>query len=54
MAWKLLGITPADALPATVAMNTLALMAGADWLRVHDVPEAVQTVKIVQALKENK
>ena len=54
MAWKLLGITPADALPATVAMNTLALMGGADWLRVHDVPEAVQTVKIVQALKENK
>ena len=54
MAWKLLGITPADALPATVAMNTLALMASADWLRVHDIPEAVQTVKIVQALKENK
>ena len=54
MAWKLLGITPADALPATVAMNTLALMAGADWLRVHDVPEAVQVVKIVQALNDNK
>lgn len=54
MAWKLLGITPADALPATVTMNTLALMAGADWLRVHDVLEAVQTVKIVQAMNDNK
>ena len=50
MAWKLLGITPADALPATIAMNTVALMNGADWLRVHDVREAVHTIKIVQAL----
>ena len=50
MAWKLLGITPADALPATIAMNTVALLNGADWLRVHDVQEAVHTIKIVQAL----
>ena len=54
MAWKLLGITPADALPATVAMNTVALMQGADWLRVHDVAEAVHTVRIMQALDNNK
>ena len=54
MAWKLLGITPADALPATVAMNTVALMHGADWLRVHDVGEALHTVKIFGALEENK
>lgn len=53
MAWKLLGITPADALPATVAMNTVALLNDADWIRVHDVKEAVQTVRIMQALKEN-
>ena len=50
MAWKLLCITPADALPATIAMNTVALLNGADWLRVHDVREAVHTIKIVQAL----
>ena len=50
MAWKLLCITPADALPATIAMNTVALMNGADWIRVHDVQEAVHTIKIVQAL----
>ena len=54
MAWKLLGITPADALPATIAMNTVALMNGADWLRVHDVAEAAHTVKIVQALIDYK
>lgn len=54
MAWKLLEITPEEALPATVSMNTIALLNGADWIRVHDVREAVQTVRIVQALKENK
>ena len=54
MAWKLLKITPDEALPATIAMNTVALLNGADWLRVHDVQEAVQTVKIVQALEANK
>ena len=54
MAWKLLGITPADALPATIAMNTVALMNGADWIRVHDVAEAAHTVKIIQALSDYK
>jgi len=54
MAWKLLGITPDEALPATIAMNTIALMNGADWLRVHDVTEAAHTVKIVQALIDYK
>ena len=53
MAWKLLKITPDEALPATIVMNTVALMNGADWLRVHDVLEAVQTVKVVQALNDN-
>ena len=53
MAWKLLEITPDEALPATVSMNTIALLNGADWIRVHDVGEAVQTVRIVQALKAN-
>lgn len=50
MAWKLLKITPDEALPATIAMNTVALLNGADWLRVHDVQEAVHTVKIIQTL----
>ena len=54
MAWKLLGITPDEALPATVVMNTIAIGQSADWLRVHDVKEAVQTVRIMQALKDNR
>ena len=54
MAWKLLGITPGEALPATVSMNTAALLEGADWLRVHDVIEAVHAVKIVQMLNDNR
>jgi len=54
MAWKLLKITPEEALPATVVMNTIAVEQCADWLRVHDVQEAVQTVKIVQVLEANR
>ncbi|MBR4841930.1 MAG: dihydropteroate synthase [Bacteroidaceae bacterium] len=53
MAWKLLGITPEEALPATIVMNTVALIESADWLRVHDVKEAVQTVRIMNAVKVN-
>lgn len=54
MAYKLLGITPQEALNATAVMNTVALMNGADWLRVHDVLEAVQAVKIINEVTENK
>lgn len=50
MAWKLLGITPDDCLAATVAMNMAALERGADWLRVHDVTEAVHTAGVHAAL----
>lgn len=54
MAWKLLKITPEDALPATVAMNAVAIEQGADWIRVHDVEEASHTVRIMQALRDYK
>ncbi len=54
MATKLLEITASDALEATTALNTIALSAGAAWLRVHDVTAAVQTVRIMNAVnKEN-
>lgn len=46
MIYKPLGITPADALPGTTALNILALERGASILRVHDVAEAVQAVKV--------
>lgn len=54
MAWKLLEITPEDALPATIVMNTVAIEQGADWIRVHDVVEASHTVRIMQALSDYK
>lgn len=50
MIYKTLGITAEDALNGTTAANTIALMKGASILRVHDVKEAVQAVKIVSAL----
>lgn len=50
MIYKPLGITPADALPGTTALNIAALLKGAAILRVHDVAEAVQTVKIFNLL----
>ena len=51
MIYKLLGTTPEEALNGTTALNTLALLKGANILRVHDVREAVETTKIVQKMK---
>ena len=42
--------SPADSLPATLALNTAALLKGASIIRVHDVPEAVQTAKAIEKL----
>ena len=47
MVYKPLGLTPDAALTGTVAVNTLALLNGASLLRVHDVAEAVQTIRLV-------
>ena len=52
MIYKLLGGTPQDALNGTTVLDTVALMKGANILRVHDVREAVETVKIVEAMKK--
>jgi len=52
MIWKTLGITPDEALNGTSVLNTTALLNGADILRVHDVKEAVQAVKLVEKLKK--
>jgi dihydropteroate synthase len=48
MIYKPLGITPDEALPATQAIHWEALRQGATLLRVHDVAEAVQTVKLYE------
>lgn len=47
MIYKLLDITPAESLNGTTALNVLALLGGANILRVHDVKQAVEAVKIV-------
>ena len=51
MIWKALEISPETALNGTTVVNTLALMGGADILRVHDVKEAVEVVKIFCEIK---
>jgi dihydropteroate synthase len=51
MIWKLLSIKPEEALNGTSVVNTMALLGGADILRVHDVKEAVEAIKIFKALK---
>lgn len=50
MIYKLLGNTPQEALNGTTVLNTIALAKGAKILRVHDVKEAVETIKIVSQL----
>lgn len=50
MIYKLLGITAEDALNGTTVLNTAALMQGASILRVHDVKEAAQAVKITSLI----
>ncbi len=50
MIYNKLGFTANEALNGTTALNTIALMKGASILRVHDVREAVECVKIVKSL----
>jgi dihydropteroate synthase len=51
MIYKILESKPEQALAGTITANTLALLNGANILRVHDVKEAVDAVKIVKAYK---
>ncbi|MBQ2573709.1 MAG: dihydropteroate synthase, partial [Bacteroidales bacterium] len=51
MLWKYLDITIENALNGTTVLNTIALQKGADILRVHDVKEAVEVVKICEKLR---
>jgi len=53
MVYKLLETTPDEALNGTISLHTIALLKGANILRVHDVKEARQAVKIVGKLEEN-
>lgn len=53
MIYRLLDINPQEALNGTTVLDTICLLKGADILRVHDVKEAVETVRIVQAMRNN-
>lgn len=51
---KVLGIKAAEALNGTTVVNTIALLNGANILRVHDVKEAMEAVKLVQELNKKR
>jgi len=52
MIWKTLDITADEALNGTSVLNAIALTNGADILRVHDVKEAVETIRLIMKLRE--
>ncbi|MCK0130609.1 dihydropteroate synthase [Flavobacteriaceae bacterium F08102] len=54
MLYKPLNVSPAEALNATTAAHTIALLKGSQILRVHDVKEAIETIQIVQLTKNAK
>jgi dihydropteroate synthase len=54
MIFRRLDFTPAESLNGTSVLNTISLMKGASILRVHDVKEAVECVKIWEGVKEGK
>ena len=51
MLYKPLGLSPKEVLNATTSANTIALLNGANILRVHDVKEAFETISLLQNLK---
>ena len=51
--YKTLGINVEEALNGTTVLNTIALVNGASVLRVHDVKEAVEAVKLFEAYEGN-
>ena len=53
MIYKILGITPEESLSATQVVHWEALRQGATLLRVHDVKEAVETIKLYEKFSEN-
>lgn len=54
MIYKLLGTTPEEALNGTTVLNTLALMKGANILRVHDVKAAKEAITLVEKMKSSQ
>ena len=53
MIYKLLGISPKDALNGSTCLNSISLNNGANIIRVHDVKEAKEVVNLISFMKEN-
>ncbi|MBA3648100.1 MAG: dihydropteroate synthase [Chitinophagales bacterium] len=53
MICKVLKVDPPKALPGTIVLNTIALLHGATILRVHDVREAKETIKLIEAMNND-
>lgn len=54
MIYKLLGVTAEESLTGTVVLNTVALTKGASILRVHDVREAVEAVRLFERVNSKE
>jgi len=53
MIYNLLGINPEESLNGTTVLNTFAIQNGADILRVHDVKEAIEAIKIIEEINKH-
>ena len=53
MIYKTLNIKPDKALNGSIVLQTISLIKGANILRVHDVKEAVECIKLIEELKKN-
>ncbi len=53
MIYKTLGTSPQEALNGTTALHSVCIEKGASILRVHDVKEAVETIKLIENLKSH-
>lgn len=53
MVWKVLETDPENSLNGTTVLHTMALLGGADILRVHDVKPAIETLRLFMQLKES-
>ena len=53
MIYKLLESSANDALNGTTCLNSISLNNGANIIRVHDVKEAKETVKLIEFMNEN-
>jgi dihydropteroate synthase len=51
--WKTLSTTPDEALNGTTCLNTVAVLKGANILRVHDVKEAAEVCKLISSISSS-